>query len=256
MINVEAVKRVVDFYPPMGRLARKARDTWVEISSKTENRIAATTKVVDRMNLRHRRFEKAFNTGVWSSTGESMSGSGSSLKATEKLRAVLPGVLQRLGVKTLLDVPCGDWNWMSRLELPIDRYIGGDIVTPLIHQNQKKFSDPRRTFQIIDLCVDDLPTADLLLCRDALIHFSNFDISRAIANVKRAEIAYIATTTFTATEVNTDQITGIPWRHLNLEAAPFSFPEPLIRIVDNFSRHDQIIAIWRVADLPKVPTES
>ena len=220
------------------------------------SRLPLSSAVSDRLKMRHRRFDEAFRTGAWTDTGESASGDGSSLAATEKLRAALPRAIEELAVKTLLDVPCGDWNWMSQVDLPLERYIGGDIVSPLIRQNQERFSDPRRTFLLIDLCIDELPAADLLLCRDAFIHFSYTDIWRAIANVKDAGITYIATTTFPATETNTDQLTGIPWRPINLEAAPFSFPQPFMKISDHFNRPDQILAFWQVSDLPDVSTQA
>jgi len=161
--------------------------------------------------------------------------------------------LEELGVKMLLDVPCGDWNWMSHVDLPVEQYIGGDIVAPLIQQNQHRFGGPQRTFRVIDLCVDELPAADILLCRDALIHFSYKDIWRVVANVKKSKITYLATTTFPATATNSDQPTGGYWRHLNLEASPFRFPQPFMTLVDDFNRPDQILAFFRVSELPDCP---
>lgn len=231
---MEAVKRGVDTSPQLGAFARKVKSWLASIFTD-----------------RDRRFNRAFQTGVWTTTGESVSGNGSSLAATERLRAALPQALKDLGVKTLLDVPCGDWNWMSQVDLPVERYVGGDIVIPLIRRNQERFGNSQRFFRRIDLCADKLPEADLLLCRDALIHFSYRDIWRVIANLKKAKIKYIATTTFPETDVNTNQVTGIPWRHINLEAPPFSFPKPFMTLVDN--RPDQILAFWRVAELPDKP---
>jgi hypothetical protein len=233
------VKRCVDTSPRLGASARRVK------------RSAESSKVGDIIKLRERRFNKAFETCAWTRTGESVSGSGSSLAATEKLRTALPQALRDLGVKTLLDVPCGDWNWMSHVDLPVERYIGGDIVIPLIRRNQKRFGNSQRIFEYIDLCKDELPDSDLLLCRDALIHFSYKDIWRVIANITRAKIEFIATTTFPDTNANQDQSTGIPWRHINLESSPFNFPQPLIKLVDDYNRPDQILAFWRIAELPK-----
>jgi hypothetical protein len=208
------------------------------------------TPVADRLGLRRRRFEAVARSGAWSETGESVSGSGSSLDATNTLRAELPGLLRDLDVRTLLDVPCGDWNWMAQVELPVSSYIGGDIVPHLVEQNRATHGSRTRRFVVLDLCTDSLPPADLLLCRDALIHFSIADVWRALENIARADITYLATTTFTATTVNLDQKTGKPWRHLNLQVAPFSFPEPIRVVVDNYNREDQRLAVWKVIDLP------
>ncbi|HEV8722667.1 MAG TPA: hypothetical protein VGW77_18770 [Candidatus Binatia bacterium] len=60
-----------------------------------------------------------------------MSGPGSSLFQTATVRAALPGVIQQFGVKSMLDIPCGDFNWMKEVTLDVDRYIGGDIIKQL-----------------------------------------------------------------------------------------------------------------------------
>lgn len=243
----ERLKGIIDTSPLAGKLARRVK-RWFQ--QEVELRLSCT--LLDLLKMRRRRFDEAFITGAWTDTGESVSGNGSSLAATEKLRAALPAAIENLAVKTLLDVPCGDWNWMSNTDLSLERYIGGDIVAALVRQNQERYSDPRRTFMLIDLCTDDLPDADMLLCRDALVHFSFEDIWRVISNIKKARIQYVATTTFCATKVNTDQPTGIAWRHINLEAAPFSFRRPFIKLVDDFNRPDQILGFWRVKDLPEL----
>jgi hypothetical protein len=201
----------------------------------------------DNSESRIQAFERAFRTGVWTSTGESLSGAGSSLAYTENLRLALPGLLRDLSVRTLLDVPCGDWNWMSHVDLPVERYIGGDLVPAIVEENEARFASARNEFLVIDLCADPLPAADLLLCRDALVHFSYGDIWRAIANILDADITYFATTTFHLTRKNVDLVTGIQWRHLNLEAAPFQFPAPLLSLREGSI--ERRLSVWKVSDL-------
>ena len=46
---------------------------------------------------------------------ESASGAGAAPDQIRHLRAALPDLLARLGVGTLLDLPCGDWSWMRML---------------------------------------------------------------------------------------------------------------------------------------------
>ncbi len=208
------------------------------------------TKKIDSLGWRRRRFERAFRSGVWRAGTESVSGAGSSLEGTTCIREQLPKLLRELEVKTLLDIPCGDWNWMSRINLPVDRYIGGDIVSELIDANQKLYGDDKHTFRVIDLCVDNLLAADTILCRDALTHFSEKDIWRALSKVKDAGIRFLATTSLSATKTNEKIITGIAWRHLNLQIAPFFFPPPKLRIADNFDRPDQFLGVWMIDELP------
>jgi hypothetical protein len=46
---------------------------------------------------------------------ESISGPGSTLEYTANLRAKLPELCERLGVRPLLDAPCGDFNWVREI---------------------------------------------------------------------------------------------------------------------------------------------
>jgi len=85
--------------------------------------------------------------------------------------------------------------------------------------------------------------------RDALVHFSNADIWRALNNIVSSDITFLATTTFPATTTNVDLITGIGWRYLNLQAAPFNFPPPLMSLPEGFNRLDQVLSVWRVSDI-------
>ena len=70
--------------------------------------------------------------------------------------------LKKNKVKVLLDVPCGDHYWMSKLDfkdLGVN-YIGADIVQQLIKENQKKYRDKYRNFIQFDLVNDTLVDMD------------------------------------------------------------------------------------------------
>jgi hypothetical protein len=100
-----------------------------------------------------------------------------------------------------------------------------------------------------------LPAADLLFCRDCLVHLSYGDIRKALENVRRSRIRYILTTTFPGNQANTDIQTG-DWRPLHFQLAPFRFPPPLLLINEgctegNGSFADKSLGLWRVAELPE-----
>jgi hypothetical protein len=157
----------------------------------------------------------------WGST-ESRSGPGSAGGQTEPLRTGLPALLADLGVRTLLDLPCGDANWISTIPLPGVDYLGADLVPEVIARNRERFG-PSRRFEILDLLSSPLPRADLVLCRDCLVHFSFADVGRAVANLRRSGSIWLLSTTFPQQHENEDIVTG-DWRPLNLERAPFNFP--------------------------------
>jgi hypothetical protein len=50
-------------------------------------------------------------------SADSKSGPGSSLDQTAVIRDRLPKLLAKLGIKSVLDIPCGDLNWMQHVDL-------------------------------------------------------------------------------------------------------------------------------------------
>ncbi|MFD0660266.1 methyltransferase domain-containing protein [Thermocatellispora tengchongensis] len=106
---------------------------------------------------------------MWGSE-TSVSGVGSEDVATAALRRDIPALLARLGARTLLDLPCGDFGWLSAAPLRLDSYIGADIVPALVEANRARHAGPGRSFELLDLTRDPLPRADVVLCRDCLVH--------------------------------------------------------------------------------------
>jgi hypothetical protein len=126
-------------------------------------------------------------------------------------------------------------------------------VTPLAGA----YADARHRFLVLDLTRDELPPADLLLCRDCLVHLSYPDSRRALANVVRSGIPYLLATTFPAAAVNEDIVTG-DWRMINLEAAPFCFPPPLQVLNEGCTEAgglfaDKSLGLWRGEVLARLP---
>lgn len=169
------------------------------------------------------------------------------MEATNIVRQQLPDLLKRWKVKSLLDAPCGDFNWMRETEIELDKYIGADIVPDMIASNQKLYSTQNREFRVIDITKDKIPSVDLILCRDSLIHLSSKYIADAIDNFKGSGSKYLLTTTYTLTRENMDIRTG-DCRFINLQIAPFNLPEPLELIVEE-PEHGKSLALWRLEDL-------
>jgi hypothetical protein len=96
---------------------------------------------VSSFRTREKVFSGAYESRVWNSD-ESRSGHGSELGGTESLRQYLPELLRRLEVRTFLDAPCGDWNWMSHVDLAGVRYIGVDVVPAVVEGNQRSYARP------------------------------------------------------------------------------------------------------------------
>jgi SAM-dependent methyltransferase len=194
-------------------------------------------------------FYEIYRKKLWNSS-ESVSGTGSTISNTYQLRQALPSLFDRYSIKSILDLPCGDFNWMRRIELGEIKYIGGDLVSDLIEKN-KKYEAKNIIFIRRNLIIEDLPSCDLLMVRDCLVHFSYFDIDRALQNIKRSGCKYLLTTSFEGDFDNTDIRTGF-WRPINLRKPPFNFPEP-IDVVSDFAQgifSNKNLLMWRINSLP------
>jgi SAM-dependent methyltransferase len=198
-------------------------------------------------------FRAIHESNAWGSQ-ESRSGPGSTRDRGQDFIDELSSVLDRLACRRLLDIPCGDFNWISPVASRMDRYIGADIVPALVTQNQRRYGSARVHFVTLDLTADPLPAADVVLCRDCLVHLTLRDIARCLDNIRRSGATYLVTTTFVGPRPNEDIRTG-GWRPLNLERPPFSLPGPLC-LIDERCLHtggiyaDKRLGVWRIVDLP------
>jgi hypothetical protein len=200
-------------------------------------------------------FRAIWISNLWGDA-ESRSGTGSNLRETGVLRKRLASLLEHLAVRRILDVPCGDFHWMKEVQFPAGLvYEGGDIVEQIVNTNHNRYGCATRSFRTIDLLRDPLPAADLILCRDCLVHFSFIDIFAAVSNLKRSGSKYLLTTHYASEWPNDDIRTG-RWRPLNLTRPPFNFPPPLF-VIDEESTEadgrykDKHLALWRLEDLPE-----
>jgi SAM-dependent methyltransferase len=233
---------------------RSKRDSEVRPITIAERRFAEQAAALSELSIEER-FARIYQTNLWFDA-ESRSGTGSNLDETAQLRASLPHLLRRLNTRRLLDVPCGDFNWMNHVDLSGIEYIGGDIVEPLIEANRDRYGSTARRFLKVDVINGPLPKADVILCRDCLVHFSFANIIAAFQTMKSSGAEYLLTTTFPAREVNKDIVDG-DWRPLNLEASPFLLPAPRDLIVEGCTEEggayaDKALAVWRLRDVPRL----
>lgn len=193
--------------------------------------------------------------GFWGEI-ESTSGPGSTIEQTKAIREALKKLIKNFAIKSILDLPCGDFNWMKLVDLSSCFYIGCDIVKPLIQNNIKQYSDTNHIFLSVDATTDTLPKADLIICRDLLVHLSISDIKKVLHNFKKSGSKYLLTTTFFIQryDTNIDIVSG-GWRPLNLQEVPFNFPKPILIINEHCTEqgnlyNDKSLALWDLNDIP------
>lgn len=191
-------------------------------------------------------FSRIYEGNLWAAS-ESRSGRGSTLERTTVIRSALPALLDGLGAQTLLDAACGDFNWMSRVDLGGVRYVGVDVVPRLIEENRRLHANEFREFRVADITRDPLPKVDVILCRDCLIHHSLDDALAAVRNFRRSDSRYLLATTHTSVRENIDIQTG-SWRSLNLRLPPFDFPEPS-RLITEDEESGKRVGLWELKSL-------
>lgn len=193
-------------------------------------------------------FTEIYKNHLWGA-GETVSGDGSTLESSASLRDTLPRLLAELGAKSLLDAGCGDFNWMKSVDLNGVRYIGVDVVEPLIRRNAELYGSESRIFLVADITRDRLQNVDIALCRQCLIHLSNRQVCVALRNLKSIGAKYLLATTYPLVTSNADIWPG-SFRPINLEIQPFNLPKPLSVFHDSrVTDRSSVLGLWRLDDI-------
>jgi len=247
--------RGVSLFPRVAAIVkqRMPRVTRVYRALQTANR-----NVQNRFRSTEAVFSDIVRRNKWGN-GESLSGAGSTLEATDAIREQLPSLFRELGIRSLLDAPCGDFNWMRHVALDLDAYWGMDIVPAIVARNVELYGNERFHFLKGDLIKDPLPRADVVMCRDCFNHLSYAAIAGALRNFKRSGASYALLTTDLNIGESPDIVVGQS-RSVNLQAAPLRLPPPLRLLFDgprsqwsagdaHQSSWGRRLGLWRLSDL-------
>jgi hypothetical protein len=196
-------------------------------------------------------FTSIYKTNFWQSH-ETVSGPGSELNVTHRMRQELEGLIKRFSITTIADAPCGDCNWMRHVNLEACNYIGYDIVQDLIENNARLFEHTSKKFRHLNLIEGIIEKVDLIICRDMLAHLTDEQIFKVLQNFKDSGSKYILLTTNLAVHSNTQIDRAGDWRKLNLELPPFNFPRPLALIAEDTPfewERGKCLALWFLDDV-------
>jgi len=192
----------------------------------------------------------------WKST-ESISGYGSTLEKTIVTRSKLPIFFKKFKIKRLLDIGCGDFNWMKTIIESLEFYKGTDIVERIIKENNSKYSKSNIRFvyeNVLEKFNYTKKDFDAILIKDVFVHMPNINILDCLKHFKRSGIKFLIMTNFYEIEKNRDIGSFGMWRPLNFEKPPFNMNKPLRAILEESETYtfgkttykDKTLSIWQI----------
>jgi 2-polyprenyl-3-methyl-5-hydroxy-6-metoxy-1,4-benzoquinol methylase len=199
------------------------------------------------------KFSLIYKLGYWKSKEGSVSGVGSNLVSTQNIRDELIKFIEEKKIKTFLDIPCGDFFWMKKVNLENINYTGGDIVDELININITKYSKKNIKFVLKDLINDPIEKYDVIFVRDCFVHLSDEEIILSLKNICSSRSKYFISTFFKKNCSNSKSKKIDKWRPLNLMNYPFNLPSPKYILNDNapHNKYDRnkFMGVWEIKNI-------
>jgi hypothetical protein len=206
-----------------------------------------STKHMHQQNMENI-FSQIYADQVWVHTDQdSLSGLGSTRVATDRLVNELSDFLKEVGCRQLVDIGCGDFNWMRNVQGDFD-YLGIDTVPELVKANNASFANGRRRFVCMDATRTAIQPGDVAVCREVLFHLSFRDGIQLLRNIKTAGFKYVLLTSNKSVWFNADIRNG-DFRLINLCKPPYMLPAPDRELMDDKVSSQRVLAVWRGAAL-------
>ncbi len=189
-------------------------------------------------------FRQIYASGAWGAwcKQESLSGEGSTRSATADLVVGISAFLKEVNCRQLIDIGCGDFNWMKNVHGDFD-YVGLDIVRNVIDDNIKKYTATKRRFAYLDAVNESLVPGDVAICREVLFHLSFRDGQTLLDNIRAAGFKFVLLTNDKSVWFNSDIRNG-DFRRVNLLKAPYNLPEPARELSDSKVVSGRVLGVW------------
>lgn len=185
----------------MGKLWRSKMHVYLQVQRLKHHFYAKSTQDIFRLIYQH---------NIWGNP-ETRSGWGSTIagaNGTERIRKTLPQLIKQFEITSILDAPCGDFNWMRLVDLAGIAYTGIDIVPEVIEYNRERYETAARQFFVADITRDALPSTDLAIVRDVLIHLTNEQVAAAIKNICNSGVRYLLISNYASVPRNGNTFVG------------------------------------------------
>lgn len=206
--------------------------------------------------LTEQAFSRIYRDAEWGA--EAQSGLGSREDATREFRPFLEDFLRSEGITSVVDAGCGHWpsgyqrfmNWQGV------HYIGVDVVPYVVQENRKYFesTEVRQAHGLssVEFEVGDatslLPSADLLIVKDVLMHLPNAAIWEYLRNSVNAREPRYKVVMLVQNYVPMDLRSNIdiePGQFLPFDITQPPFSAPFDTIFRWQSDEPKTVQVWR-----------
>jgi hypothetical protein len=138
-------------------------------------------------------FGEIYQRGLWGGRDTGFfSGSGSDLEISAPFVDIVARYIEEKRISSIVDLGCGDFRVGRQLVRPGIRYVGVDVVSALIAENQQRYGNDLVRFEERDIVNGPLPDGDLYLVRQVLQHLSNDQIDGVLRNLDDRQHVIIA----------------------------------------------------------------
>lgn len=131
-----------------------------------------------RAELYEERFETIYREKLWgvNEDNEGYSGGGSEIKNVLPFYQYLIQFIKDYRIRSVVDLGCGDWTFSKWIDWTGIDYIGYDVVASVVEKNREKYGSDHIRFVHANFLTQDIPDADLMLCKHVLQHMPNCDV--------------------------------------------------------------------------------
>jgi len=169
--------------------------------------------------------------------GDTVCGWGSEIEHTVNIRAKLPQIIRYYGIKSINDAGCGDLCWISHLDMATIDYVGYDIVSRHSWGNTL-------TCKQLDITKHVMRKADMVICRDVLIHLPNDLVLSTLQNFRECSTLLLTTTFDRSDNLNRIKEPSLQYSKIDLSSEPFSLEEPIVCIQEDYP--GKYSCLWRI----------
>jgi SAM-dependent methyltransferase len=170
-------------------------------------------------------FTEIYAKKLWGANeyGVGWSGAGSDFGSTPVYRKFLQDFLAAYAIKSVVDVGCGDWEFSRYIDWKGIDYLGVDVVEAVLIKDKIVFGTETIRFKKMDVLQEELPKADLLICKDVLQHLTNEDVCKVIKQFSNYKYCLI-TNDVNADTCSSDnpQVIRGDYRPIDLTKEPFN----------------------------------